>query len=84
MARVMAPEVRVNAVAPGFITGRWWKEGQGEDVHDSVANHVTGNVPLQAVCDPEDVANAVMGFIMNDLATGQVIVVDGGMLIKTP
>ena len=84
MARVMAPEVRVNAVAPGFITGRWWKEGQGEDVHDTVANHVTGNVPLQAVCDPEDVANAVMGFIMNDLATGQVIVVDGGMLIKTP
>ena len=39
------------------------------------------SVPLKAVCDPEDVANAVMGFIINDLATGQVIVVDGGMLI---
>ena len=40
------------------------------------------SVPLEAVCDPEDVANAVMGFLMNDLSTGQVIVVDGGMLIK--
>ena len=38
-------------------------------------------MPLQAVCDPEDVANAVMGFLINDLATVQIVVVDGGMLI---
>lgn len=84
MARVLAPEVRVNAVAPGFVTGRWWKEGQGQDVHDKVAGAASASVPLKAVCDPEDVANAVMGFIGNDLATGQVQVVDGGMLIKIP
>ena len=47
-------------------------------------DHVASSVPLQAVCDPDDVANAVMGFLMNDLSTGQVVVVDGGMLIKTP
>lgn len=81
MARVMAPEVRVNAVAPGFITGRWWNEGQGEDVAGKVQASAEKAVPLKAVCDPDDVANAVMGFLMNDLATGQVIVVDGGMLI---
>lgn len=84
MARVLAPEVRVNAVAPGFITGRWWKEGQGEDVHDAVAASASKRVPLQAVCDPEDVAASVMGFIGNDLSTGQILVVDGGMLIKIP
>ena len=85
MARVLAPEVRVNAVAPGFITGRWWKEGQGDDVHDLVQSAVEKSVPLQAVCDPSDVADAVMGLIRgSDLATGQVIVVDGGMLIQTP
>ncbi len=84
MARVMAPEVRVNAVAPGFITGRWFKEGQGEDAHDALESALKSNVPLQNVCDPEDVAKAVMGFIHNDLSTGQVLVVDGGMLIKTP
>ncbi|MEM7095650.1 MAG: SDR family oxidoreductase [Actinomycetota bacterium] len=84
MARVLAPEVRVNAVAPGFITGRWWKEGQGDDVHDKVQAAAEASVPLKAVCDPEDVANSVMGFLGNDLSTGQVIVVDGGMLIKTP
>ena len=85
MARVLAPEVRVNAVAPGFITGRWWKEGQGDDVHDAVAEAAASRVPLKAVCDPEDVADACMGFIQgSDLATGQVLVVDGGMLIQTP
>ncbi len=85
MARVLAPEVRVNAVAPGFITGRWWKEGQGEAVHDAAQAAVTRSVPLQAVCEPEDVADAVMGFVNgSDLTTGQVLVVDGGMLIKMP
>lgn len=85
MARVLAPEVRVNAIAPGFITGRWWKEGQGDKVHDIVQDAVKNSVPLQAVCDPEDVADAVMGFVRgSDLATGQVLVVDGGMLIQTP
>ena len=85
MARVMAPEVRVNAVAPGFITGRWWKEGQGEDVHDKVAEAAANSVPLKAVCDPEDVADACMSFVQgSDLVTGQILVVDGGMLIKIP
>lgn len=45
MARVLVPEVRVNAVAPGFIIGRWWKEGQGDDVHDAVAEAAAKNVP---------------------------------------
>ncbi len=85
MARVLAPEVRVNAVAPGFVTGRWWKEKQSEEVHDMVVDALENSVPLQAVCDPDDVAGTVMGFITgNDLATGQIQVLDGGMLIKIP
>ncbi|MEM7285805.1 MAG: SDR family oxidoreductase [Actinomycetota bacterium] len=84
MARVLAPEVRVNAVAPGFVTGRWWVEGQGQDTHDLVQGVLEQSTPLQAVCTPEDVAASIMGLITGaDLTTAQVVVIDGGMLIKT-
>ena len=54
-------------------------------VEGDVAEAAAKSVPLKAVCDPEDVADACMGFIKgSDLATGQVLVVDGGMLIQTP
>lgn len=83
MARVLAPEVRVNAIAPGFVTGRWWTELQGQEAHDSVKATLEESVPLHAVCSPEDVAGSIMGIIEGaDLMTAQVIVVDGGMLIK--
>jgi 3-oxoacyl-[acyl-carrier protein] reductase len=83
MARVLAPEVRVNAIAPGFVTGRWWTEGQGKDTHDAVQDAIEKSVPLQAVCTPDDVAASILGVLEgSDLMTAQVIVVDGGMLIK--
>lgn len=83
MARVLAPEVRVNAVAPGFVTGRWWIEGRGQEVHDAVQGHLENTVPLQGVCTPDDVAASIMGLITgSDLVTAQVVVIDGGMLIK--
>ena len=34
LARVMGPEVRVNAVCPGFIEGDWLAEGMGQAVYD--------------------------------------------------
>lgn len=83
MARVLAPEVRVNAVAPGFVSGRWWIEGQGQEVHDTVQGHLEKTIPLQQICTPDDVAATIMGLITgSDLATGQILVLDGGLLIK--
>lgn len=83
MSRVLAPEVRVNAVAPGFVTGRWWKEGQSEEVHDIVKHVLEGSTPLQSVCTPDDVASMITGIVTgSDLATAQIIVLDGGMLVK--
>lgn len=85
MARVLAPEVRVNAVAPGFVTGRWWIEGRGEETHEAMIGALTKSTPLKGVCSPEDVAASIMGLVNgSDLATGQIVVLDGGMLIKLP
>ncbi|HYB99119.1 MAG TPA: SDR family oxidoreductase [Candidatus Limnocylindrales bacterium] len=81
LARVMGPAVRVNAVAPGFITGRWLKSGYGE-AYDALEQLAAARSVLKKVCEPEDVAAAIVGIITgSDLITGQVIVVDGGMTI---
>jgi 3-oxoacyl-[acyl-carrier protein] reductase len=81
LARSLAPHIRVNAVAPGFITGRWLEQGFG-DAYEGVKRTVARACPLEKVSDPEDVAAAVMSLITGStMITGQVLVCDGGMLI---
>jgi 3-oxoacyl-[acyl-carrier protein] reductase len=78
LARALAPEVRVNAVAPGFIDTRWWKDRDG---YDAVKQFATERAPLKRVCQPEDVAEVALALITSELTTGQVVVVDGGMTL---
>ncbi len=81
LARTLAPHIRVNGVAPGFITGRWLEQGFGTQ-YESVKRTVEKMCPLEKVCDPEDVAAAIMSLVLGSpMVTGQVLIVDGGMLI---
>lgn len=81
LARVCAPKVRVNAVAPGFIEGEWLKQGLGH-AYDMVKKQCEDRSPLHKVCKPEDVSDAILSLVTgSQLVTGQTIVVDGGMLI---
>jgi 3-oxoacyl-[acyl-carrier protein] reductase len=80
LARALAPEVRVNAVAPGFVDGtRWWKDNPQ---YETIKQCCTDRSLLKRVCQPDDVATAVVDVATADLLTGQVIVVDGGMGIS--
>jgi len=82
LARVFGPTVRVNAVAPGFITGRWLRDGLGEPVYEAVKSAMEQRSLLGRVCDPEDVRDAILSLIEgSDLVTGQVLLCDGGMTI---
>ncbi len=85
LARVCAPKVRVNAVAPGFIEGEWLKQGLGS-AYEMVKKQCQDRSPLHKVCQPEDVAAAILSLVLGSaMITGQTIVVDGGMLIgSTP
>ncbi len=80
LARALAPGIRVNAVAPGFIRGRWLKDGYGDN-YEMLEQLAAARSVLKKVCDPEDVAAAILGFLATDLVTGQVLVVDGGLTI---
>ncbi|KJS84387.1 MAG: 3-ketoacyl-ACP reductase [Peptococcaceae bacterium BICA1-8] len=77
LALALAPEVRVNAVAPGVVLTRWVA---GKEDH---VERLSQGTPLGRPADPEDIAQAIVSLITGgDFITGQVIVVDGGFTIK--
>ena len=81
LARVLAPEIRVNGVAPGFIDTRWLKQGLG-DFYEPAKQRTAEQTPLGRVSTPEDIAQVVLGFIEGaDFVTGQTTIVDGGSSI---
>jgi NAD(P)-dependent dehydrogenase (short-subunit alcohol dehydrogenase family) len=82
LARTLAPKIRVNAVAPGFIAGDWLREGLGP-AYELVKKSYEQRAPLGAVCTPEDVAAAILALVSGpDLVTGHVLPVEGGLLIS--
>ncbi|HKF70833.1 MAG TPA: SDR family oxidoreductase [Stellaceae bacterium] len=75
LARVLAPEARVNAVAPGFVDSPWTKAWPEERKADYASKAM-----LRRVCKPEDIAEVIFFLCTGAaLVTGQTIVVDGGM-----
>lgn len=82
LARTLAPEIRVNGIAPGFIAGRWTERGLGEK-YAAVVSAYERALPLQRVCEPDDIAQAIVELATGSpLITGQTLTVDGGMLIS--
>ena len=81
LARVLGPEIRVNAVAPGFIDGEWLQQGLGA-AYEPIKAGMLAKSPLGRVATPDEVAAAIVGLVTGpDLTTGHVLPVDGGMLI---
>ncbi len=79
LARLLAPEIRVNAIAPGFITGRWWLDKLGQEGYDKMVAGVEASVPLNHAGTPEDMAEAAL-FLLTSSAniTGEILISDGG------
>ena len=76
LAKDLAPEVRVNGVAPGAIA--WPESGLPE----SVKKLILEQIPLDRTGNPADIANAVLFLVRDaDFITGQIIPIDGGRSI---
>jgi 3-oxoacyl-[acyl-carrier protein] reductase len=81
LARTLAPQIRVNGIAPGFIEGRWTQQGLG-DRYESIRQAYEQSLPLQRCCRPEDIAEGILSLITgSSLVTGQTLTVDAGMMI---
>ena len=76
LAKDLAPEVRVNGVAPGAIL---WPE---DELDETAKDSILEQIPLKRTGDPADIAGCVL-YLVRDAGyvTGQIIAVDGGRSI---
>lgn len=75
LAVALAPEVRVNAVAPGTVETRWHTERPGFAERAAQEREVT---PLRRTAQPSDVAAMVMALLEAQTVTGETLIGDGG------
>jgi pteridine reductase len=71
LARALAPKIRVNAIAPGFVL-------QSDIVPAEEWERLIGRIPLKRPARAEEITSALEFLLKNEYVTGQTIVVDGG------
>jgi pteridine reductase len=71
LARALAPNIRVNAIAPGLVL-------QSDIISDEEWRRLINRVPLKRPARTEEIASALEFLLRNEYITGQTIVVDGG------
>ncbi len=83
LAGALAPEIRVNGVAPGWLVGEWMEHQLGEH-YDRLMERRAKMTPLKRVATADDVAETMLTLALsNRFVTGQILVVDGGFSAVT-
>lgn len=75
LARLLAPRIRVNAIAPGTVL-------LPENFDPAFAAHLTATTPLKRDGSPEDVVQAMLYLLRATYVTGETIIVDGGRHVR--
>ena len=76
LALALAPDVRVNSIAPGFVNTRWH-----DNSSDERKQQIAQASPLKSHVSVESIATATLECLRNDNMTGQVIALDSGSLL---
>jgi 3-oxoacyl-[acyl-carrier protein] reductase len=85
LARALAPEIRVNVVAPGYVKTPWQVGAHGQAGADELERRYAAVAPLKTAADAEDVAEAIVWLVEGARrVTGEIIYVDAGMHIASP
>jgi 3-oxoacyl-[acyl-carrier protein] reductase len=85
LARVLAPEIRVNVVCPGFVKTRWVKDGLGEERFAARVDSYESLSPLKLSSTPDDVAQTIV-WLLADAShlTGECLRLDDGTHLVNP
>lgn len=82
LAVALAPEVRVNTIAPGTVATRWQTDLHGTQGFVERAEAERESVPLRQTSQPEHIAQAVLAVLTMDMVTGEALIVDGGKHVR--
>jgi 3-oxoacyl-[acyl-carrier protein] reductase len=80
LARALGPEIRVNAVCPGFMATQWFSDVLGQEGLDELVARQKAATPLQRAGTPDDIAATVL-FLADEGAlhtTGAILISDAG------
>jgi 3-oxoacyl-[acyl-carrier protein] reductase len=81
LALALAPDVRVNGVAPGIVASPWFDHLIGAEAAQDVYDTNKAATPLGRTVEPPDVSQMVLSLLAADGVTGQTVVIDGGRAI---
>lgn len=83
LALALGPDIRVNAIAPGWMEGEWMERMLGDN-YDKLMDRRAKMTPLKRCVTAEDVAETAVSLIQgNRFVTGEIVVVDGGFAAST-
>lgn len=80
LARVLAPAIRINAVAPGYVATGWFEKRLGAAGFDKLNQRIAASVPMGFATTPDDIAGPIEMLLdpVSRAITGDVIVLDAG------
>ena len=81
LARALGPEIRVNAVCPGYVATRWFSDRFGQATTDKISQDQAEQTPLKRAGMPDDIADSVIFFCTHASRhiTGELLSVDAGL-----
>jgi NAD(P)-dependent dehydrogenase (short-subunit alcohol dehydrogenase family) len=85
LSRALAPNIRVNAICPGYIDTPWFTKGRGAEEAKQVRDMVVSRVPLKIASSAEDIAELVcfLATPKSSSMTGELVRMDAGMHLAT-